>query len=69
MTLDEFAEKLKAIGPGKYSGVPYENYADLFPPGESDKLARERCEKFARSHGFRIENQPALQQVWFIKDA
>jgi hypothetical protein len=69
MTLDEFTANLKLVGPGKYASVPYVVYADLFPPGEPDEHARGRCHEFARSHGFTIENKPALQAVWFVKNA
>jgi hypothetical protein len=69
MTLDELRQKLATIEPGKYARVPYDVYLDLFPPGEPDEKAREACYNFAKSLGFRIENKPADNSVWFVKDA
>jgi hypothetical protein len=69
MTLDEFSESLRMVGVGKYASVPYDLYDDLFPPGEPDQGARERCAKFANSRGFRIENKPELRTVWFVRNA
>jgi hypothetical protein len=69
MTLDEFSENLKLVGADQAASLPYDLYADLFPPGEPDDGARQRCYKFAQSHGFRIENKPDLQLIRFIRNA
>jgi hypothetical protein len=53
MTLEEFSYSLRTVKAGKYASLPYALHADLFPPGEPDERARERCFKFAQSRGFR----------------
>jgi hypothetical protein len=67
MTLDEFAETLKMVEAGKYANVPYDVYADLFPPGGRDQGSRDRCYNFAQSRGFRIENKVDREELWFVK--
>jgi hypothetical protein len=69
VTLEEFSEELKAVKVGQYAQMSHDVYAELFPPGEPDQGARDRCAKFARSHGFRIENKPDHKVIWFVKDA
>jgi hypothetical protein len=69
MTLDELKGQVQGMQPGKYARVPYDVYADLFPPGEPDQSAREACYNFAKSLGCRIENKPDDQAVWIVKDA
>ena len=40
MTLDELRTELATVTQGKYARVPYEIYAEVFPPGEPDQNAR-----------------------------
>lgn len=68
MTLDDLGDQLRALGPGKAMGIPYQIYADLWPPGEPDQQSRGACHRFARDLGCRIENKPADRTVWIIKD-
>jgi hypothetical protein len=69
MTLDDLRTQLQALAPGKMAGIHHDVYADLFPPGEPDERAREACSNFAKALGCRIENKPAEQTVWFVRDA
>ena len=69
MTLNDLSDQLKALPKGKAAGIHHEVYADLFPPGEPDEGARERCYEFAKALGCRIENEPAHKTVWFVKNA
>ncbi len=69
MTIDGLRTVLAEVEPGKYARVPYDVYADVFPPGEPDQKAREACYNFAQSMGFRVENKPEDKSVWFVKDA
>jgi hypothetical protein len=69
MTLDEFSIELQEVKPGQYAQLHHDVYTELFPPGEPDQSARERCAKFAKERGFRIENKPAHKVIWFIRDA
>jgi len=50
------------------AGIHHEVYAELFPPGEPDKRAREACYNFAKALDCRIENKPQEQTVLFVKD-
>jgi hypothetical protein len=69
MTLDELRTELATVTQGKYARVPYEIYAEVFPPGEPDQNARAAAYAFAKSLGFRIENKPDDKSVWFVKEA
>ena len=69
MTLDEFSEELKEVKAGQYAQISHDIYAELFPPGEPDQVARDRCAKFAQARGFRIENKPDHKAIWFVKNA
>ena len=68
MTLEELGVLLDELAPGKGVRVPYEIYADFFPPGEPDNDARGRAYSFARSHGVKIDNRPDNKAVWFYKE-
>lgn len=69
MTLDDFAEKLSDVEPGQGARVPYELYAELFPPGEPSQDARGAAFDFANANDCEIENRPDDSAVWFYKEA
>jgi hypothetical protein len=68
MTRDELQATINGMADGNYASIPYDVYAEIFPPGEPDQEARAACFNFARSLGCRIENKPSLREVWIIKD-
>jgi hypothetical protein len=68
MTPNELAQALKDLKPGTFAAVPYDLYAELFPPGEPDERAREACYNFAKAHGCRVENKSDSSVVWLVKD-
>lgn len=69
MTLERLKLDIEAMAKGEYAAIPYSIYEVLFPPGEPDEGARERCYNFANKLGCRIENKPQIYQVWIVKDA
>jgi hypothetical protein len=48
MTVSEFRIVLRELPADQAAHVPYEVFAELFPPGEPDDDARERAYRFAK---------------------
>jgi hypothetical protein len=73
MTLEELGTMLDEMEQGKYASITHGVFAELFPPGEPDDGARQRCLNFARQHGCRIDNKPGPfsgeGELRFVKDA
>jgi hypothetical protein len=67
MTLAELETTLKQLRPGEGAHIPYEMFAELFPPGEPDEQARVRAYEFARASSCQIENHFNDQVVVFYK--
>jgi hypothetical protein len=67
MTVSEFRIVLRELPAGQAAHVPYEVFAELFPPGEPDDDARERAYRFAKENGCIIDNRPASGEVLFAK--
>jgi hypothetical protein len=67
MTKDDFAETLRTVVPGQAARVPYEIFADWWPPGERDHRAQDECRAFAKESGFEIDNRPDDGAVWFVR--
>ncbi|WP_315792467.1 MULTISPECIES: hypothetical protein [unclassified Bradyrhizobium] len=65
--LKDLKRELDALVPGDATGIAYEAYAEIFPPGEPDHLARQRAFVFARSCGCTIDNKPNDEIVYFVK--
>jgi hypothetical protein len=65
---DDLKKVLLSLKPGERSGLHYDEYALLFPPGERDDDARRACLAFAASAGCTIENKPEDQAIWFVKN-
>ena len=65
--LADLKSQLDALPPNGYVGLHYDDYSELFPPGEPDVTARRAAEVFARSNGCEILNRPADQIVDFVK--
>lgn len=65
--LKDLKSELDALSPGDATGIPYDVYADIFPPGEPDDGARGRALVFARACGCTIDNKPADEIVYFVK--
>jgi hypothetical protein len=59
MTRDEFGDLLNGLPVGHTGTLPYNVYAEFFPPGEADQDARGRAFEFARDRGCEIENRPS----------
>jgi hypothetical protein len=53
MTLEELALDLGRLRHGNRLGISYGLFAQLFPLGEQDVVAREACVNFAQQHGCR----------------
>jgi hypothetical protein len=66
-TLDELKAALKRMKREDVGHMHYDSYADLFPPGKTDKGARAKAIAFANANGCRIEFRPMDPQVMFIK--
>ena len=66
-TLDDLKAQIAACPPGGAIGVPYDTYADLFPPGEPHFGARARAFEFAKANGCEINNSWAHEIVFFVK--
>jgi hypothetical protein len=54
-TKDDLKKVFLSLKPGERSGLHYDEYALLFPPGERDDDARRACLAFAASVGCTIE--------------
>ncbi len=66
-TIGDLRAEIAACPQGGAVGVPYDTYADLFPPGEPDEGARQRAWQFARDNGCAINNRSAEEVVFFVK--
>jgi hypothetical protein len=67
MTRYELAEMLTDMPAGEAFHLPYDAFADLFPPGEPDEGARTRAVEFAKLTDCLIENRPESSEVLFVK--
>jgi hypothetical protein len=67
MTLEEFKTTLAALEVGKAAHVPYEIFADLFPPGGEDDDAKDRAYKLAKECGCIIEHRARSREVLFVR--
>ncbi len=68
MTRGQLRKMLSEMEPGQYVDIPYDLYAEIFPPGEPDEGAREACYNFAKELGCRIDNKADSEKVSFVKD-
>jgi hypothetical protein len=66
-TLAEVKAQIDDCPDGGAVGLPYDVYADLFPPGEPDHNAREAAFNFAKANGCTIDNKPDANIVFFVK--
>jgi len=66
-TLADLKAQIVACPDGGAVGVPYDTYADLFPPGEPDQHARAAAYNFAKANGCTIDNKPDGSIVFFVK--
>jgi len=66
-TIEDLRREIAHCPSGGAVGVPYDTYADLFPPGEPDQSARERAWNFAKTNGCAINNRVTEQTVYFVK--
>jgi hypothetical protein len=69
MTRDELKDELAGLKPGQCTGIHYDAYSKLFPPGEPSEEAREASYAFAKTAGCVLENIREEQAVWFVKSA
>ncbi|MFJ7438076.1 hypothetical protein ACIQW5_10505 [Methylorubrum thiocyanatum] len=69
MTREEFETTLREVKPGQFADIPYETFADLFPPGVESDASKEAAYHFAKARGFVIENRPDRNAVWFVREA
>jgi hypothetical protein len=60
---------LATLQPGKAVHVPYQAFAELFPPGVEDDGAKGRAYDLAKRHGCVIENRKSTEEVLFVKSA
>jgi hypothetical protein len=67
--LRSLRNEIAACSPGERVLVNYEDYADLFPPGEPDVDARENARRFAAENGCWFVIHPTEKVVVFIKRA
>ena len=66
-SLAELKAQIDARPDGSAVGLPYDAYADLFPPGEPDHYAREAALNFAKANGCIIDYKPDANIVLFVK--
>ena len=68
MDKSDFKQTLIDLVPGQCAAVPYEIFADLFPPGVEDDGAKQMAYTFAIAHGCVIDHQPHKREVLFVKE-
>jgi hypothetical protein len=68
-TLAAAEDMLRHVAPGQAFHVPYEVFADLFPPGLPDDGAKEAARRWAQAKGLEIENRPDRAEVLFVRPA
>jgi hypothetical protein len=66
-TLADLKAQIDACPDGGAVGLPYDAYADLFPPGEPDENARAAAYNFAKANSCTIDNKPDANIVFFVK--
>lgn len=68
MDKTDFKKTLIELEPGQCAVVPYEIFADFFPPGVEDDTAKASSYTFAMAHGCVIDHQPHKREVVFVKE-
>lgn len=66
--LKDLQKELTALQPGHETCIPYDVYADLFPPGEPDLRSRGKALVFARQNRCTIHDRTEDQIVCFVKN-
>lgn len=68
MTLPELESQLNALRSQEKLGLPYDLYADIFPPGEPDENARQACYALAKRCNCRIFRDADQRTISFQKE-
>ena len=69
MTKDDLELLMRDVPPGQGVRVPYDVFDLIFPRGHADDKARVDAYDFAKGMGFKIDNRPDDDSVWFQRNA
>jgi hypothetical protein len=65
--LTSLRDEIAACSPGNTVVISYQQYGELFPPGEPDLDARQKAWTFATENGCWLVLRPAEGVVEFVK--
>lgn len=69
MTKDDLEMMLADVQPGEGTSVSYDDFEAIFPRGHDAKDTRTEAYDFAKTLGFKIDNRPEDDAVWFQRYA
>lgn len=69
MTKDDLEMMLADVQPGEGTSVSYDDFEAIFPRGDGAKDTRTEAYDFAKDLGFKIDNRPEDDAVWFQRFA
>ena len=69
MTKGELEMMLADVQPGEGMSVPYHDFDAIFPRGQAAQDTRPEAYDFAKTLGFKIDNRPDDDAVWFQRYA